>query len=72
MTKKLTNEYVVRLDFINGDSMFGKVQVPEELSIVSYLNQSTPFFVLKTSLGRSLLINKQHVIKIEPQETRSK
>ncbi len=69
--KPTMTEIVVRVDLVKGDALNGRVQVPADQGLYKFFNQPAHFFVLKTDLGRSLLINKLHVIKIEPQENRS-
>ncbi len=71
MAKTHVQEVLVQIQFTNLEILWGRVQIPADMGIISYFNQPAQFFVLGTDLGRSLLINKHQIIKIEPQEARS-
>lgn len=70
MQKKQLNEVLVQIEYFNGNTQWGRIQIPADMGISKYFNQPTQFFILRTDMGRSLLINKNQILKIEPQEAR--
>ena len=58
----------VHIEFSDGKSYSGHIQIPADLPMKDFLNQADPFIEIKTDLGRILLMNKHHIIRIETLE----
>ena len=69
-TPKQINERLVQIECIDGKTLTGRLQLPTDSTLTKYLNQNVTFLVIKTDLGRTLIVNKQHILRLEPQEQR--
>ena len=71
MSKPVNLEVAIKVETFKGELLSGRIQMPGDSNIYKFLNQPQPFFLLKTDLGRTLLVNKQYVVKIEPVDPRA-